>query len=48
MAYLRIFKAGNDQIRGNLLAQLNSLATDKKGTAWDKNTLHELIATIPS
>ena len=49
MAYLRIFKAGNDQIRGNLLAQLNSLATDKKGsTIWDKNTLHELIATIPS
>jgi len=48
MAYLRIFKAGNDQIRGNLLAQLSSLATDKKGTAWDKNTLHELIATIPS
>ena len=45
MAYLRIFKAGNDQIRGNLLAQLNS-ATG--GTVWDKNTLHELIATIPS
>ena len=44
MAYLRIFKAGNDQIRGNLLAQLNSAG----GTVWDKNTLHELIATIPS
>lgn len=45
MAYLRIFKAGNDQIRGNLLAQLNSAAG---GTVWDKNTLHELITTIPS
>ena len=44
MAYLRIFKAGNDQIRGNLLAQLNSAG----GTVWDKNTLHELIATIPT
>lgn len=45
MAYLRIFKAGNDQIRGNLLAQLNSA---DGGAVWDKNTLHELIATIPS
>ena len=44
MAYLRIFKAGNDQIRGNLLHQLNSVGG---GTVWDKNTL-ELIATIPS